>query len=54
MIKANEIAGMLRWYGEGGGYRFAYGALATRVKAGVAAILTSTSLTGCSVQACVT
>ena len=36
------------------GYRLAAGALATRVKAGVAAILTSTSLTGCSVQACVT
>jgi hypothetical protein len=38
----------------GGGYRPALGALATRVKAGVAAILASTSLTGCFVQAWVT
>jgi hypothetical protein len=36
-------------------YRLACdGALASLVSAGEAAILTSTSLTGCSVQACVT
>jgi hypothetical protein len=36
-------------------YRLAcVGALAIRVSAGEAAILASTSLTGCSVQACVT
>ena len=38
----------------GGDYRPALDTLATRVKAGVAAILTSTSLTGCFVQAWVT
>ena len=42
-------------FGEAPTYRFAdQGALAILVSAGVAAILTSTSLTGCSVQACVT
>ena len=52
-VRTVPIAGMTLYRAPT--YRFAdQGALAIRVSAGVAAILTSTSLTGCSVQACVT